>query len=87
VGHHGSLNATPKSLWRGFRHKAATANARRLQSILSTKDDVHGGEDGRPTEVPRGPLVEALAAESTLVDTRQTAKNRLSQVTTISLSG
>jgi hypothetical protein len=61
VGHHGSLNATPKTLWNGFSHKqdAAHATANRLVSVMSTKSGKHG-DARRGTEVPRGPLREAL---------------------------
>ena len=61
VGHHGSLNATPKTLWNGFAHKQsdAQADADRLISVLSTKANKHGHPEN-DTEVPRRPLVTAL---------------------------
>lgn len=52
VGHHGSRNATPKSLWNLIESKS-------LLSVLSTKPDRHGEID-RQTEVPRATLVEEL---------------------------
>jgi hypothetical protein len=57
VGHHGSLNATPKTLWKGFTRRSADAEAPgRLTTMMSTLEDVHGHvEDG--TEVPRETLV------------------------------
>lgn len=61
VGHHGSLNATPKSLWNLFKKRGTTKP--RLQAIVSTMAGKHGSAD-RGTEVPRGKLVEALKRES-----------------------
>ena len=61
VGHHGSLNATPKTLWNGFIHKQddAHADATRLISVMSTKSGKHG-DARRGTEVPRSHLRQAL---------------------------
>ena len=61
VGHHGSLNATPKTLWNSFVHKEsdAQADADRLISVMSTKANKHGHPEN-DTEVPRRPLVTAL---------------------------
>lgn len=53
VGHHGSRNATPRSLvklWTGRKGK--------LTSMLSTKPGVHG--ESKETAVPRSTLTEAL---------------------------
>jgi hypothetical protein len=64
VGHHGSRNATPKSLWNLFVKRSANArNANRLRSMISTKGKVHGSVE-RNTEVPRKTLVDALKAET-----------------------
>ena len=65
VGHHGSLNATPKSLWKLFANKGKA----RMTSLLSTLEDVHG-ERKRKTEVPRRTLVTELRAKSRLVSTQ-----------------
>jgi hypothetical protein len=59
VGHHGSLNATPKSLWKGFRKRGSPARTDRLISVLSTMAGKHGSE-GKKTEVPRKTLVDEL---------------------------
>ena len=68
VGHHGSLNATPKSLWKLFKRRDAPEH-QRLLTVLSTMNGVHGhGDHG--TEVPRRTLVAALEAETTLLATR-----------------
>jgi hypothetical protein len=64
VGHHGSLNATPKSLWTLFKHRSPRKrDADRLISLLSTMEGKHGTETSH-TEVPRRTLVNALARES-----------------------
>jgi beta-lactamase superfamily II metal-dependent hydrolase len=83
VGHHGSLNATPKTLWKGFDHKGSASSSRRLMSLLSTKDHVHGKTD--ETAVPRATLVKALKANSTLIDTRDAKPSELSKNQTINL--
>ncbi len=67
VGHHGSLNATPKaSLWERFRRRNAAAG--RLVTVLSTESKRHGSAKSR-TEVPRKTLLDALQAESRLLST------------------
>ncbi len=67
VGHHGSTNATPQSLWKLFdkRNKKDTPN--RLISVLSTMP-------GKYPEVPRSSLVTALDAETTHFSTEQLKK-------------
>lgn len=64
VGHHGSLNATPKSMWNAFTKRSKKRGAGRLTSVMSTMAGKHGGKHGGPTEVPREPLVDALTAET-----------------------
>ncbi|MHC1765008.1 MAG: hypothetical protein AB9869_12020 [Verrucomicrobiia bacterium] len=71
VGHHGSLNATPKSLWNLFK-KRGTAQPR-LQVVVSTMANKHGSVD-RGTEVPRGKLVDALKRESEYFSTQDLRK-------------
>lgn len=63
VGHHGSRNATPKSLWDLFRYRSTKASPERLTTILSTMSGKHGNIVNG-TEVPRRKLVDALSAES-----------------------
>jgi hypothetical protein len=66
VGHHGSLNATPKKLlWEGFKKRGAR---KRLKTVLSTLPGKHG-KVRNDTEVPRRPLLKALTAESELKNT------------------
>lgn len=69
VGHHGSLNATPKQLlWRRFKKKKSSAEVP-LQSLLSTMHGKHG-DDARGTEVPRSTLLTELKKETRLLDTQ-----------------
>lgn len=82
VGHHGSLNATPKSLWNGFKNKGGKTKPHRLAAIMSTMNDVHGSEGGE-SEVPRGKLVTALKANATLMDTREVPADQLSVARTV----
>src|ERR1700752_68261 len=69
VGHHGSLNATPKTLWNGFKHKSTKKNSGRLKTFLSTMSGKHGKTTSK-TEVPRRTLVDALTKESDLFNTQ-----------------
>lgn len=69
VGHHGSLNATPKTLWRHFANKGNKRKKNRLTTLLSTLDGKHGHVE-RKTEVPRRTLVDALEKRSNLVHTQ-----------------
>jgi hypothetical protein len=71
VGHHGSLNATPKSLWKLFKNKSEKKKAAsRLKSLMSTMEGKHGHTTAR-TEVPRRTLVNALNRESDLFTTQK----------------
>jgi hypothetical protein len=66
VGHHGSLNATPKKLlWEGFKKRGSS---KRLKTVLSTLPGKHG-KARNDTEVPRKPLLKALQEESDLKNT------------------
>ena len=69
VGHHGSLNATPKTLWGLFKKRTTDKAAEdRLDSVMSTMPGKHGSVD-KDTEVPRRTLTEALRKESNLLST------------------
>ena len=70
VGHHGSLNATPRSLWKLFKNKSEEKRANRLVSLMSTMEGKHGSVYGQ-TEVPRVKLVRELHRESDLFTTQQ----------------
>jgi hypothetical protein len=63
VGHHGSLNATPKSLWALFHNKGTDHKHDRLETLCSTKAGKHGNVRSG-TEVPRSVLVEELMRNS-----------------------
>jgi hypothetical protein len=64
------LNATPKTLWTGFKKKK-----KGLQTLLSTRKGKHGSPNSG-TEVPRKPLMDALEANSTLHSTLDLAGDR-----------
>jgi hypothetical protein len=65
VGHHGSLNATPKrGLWENF----AKRKDQKLRTLLSTMPGKHGTTASK-TEVPRRTLLTALESESSLQNT------------------
>jgi len=69
VGHHGSLNATPRSLWSKFGKRSADESKEdRLTTILSTKPGKHGHEKDH-TEVPRLTLLKELKEQSDLHST------------------
>jgi beta-lactamase superfamily II metal-dependent hydrolase len=68
VGHHGSLNATPKKLlWEGFTKRGTK---KRLTTLLSTMPGKHG-KTASKTEVPRRTLLDALRNESDLHNTNK----------------
>ncbi|MCP3936874.1 MAG: hypothetical protein GY708_16045 [Actinomycetia bacterium] len=70
VGHHGSLNATPKrKLWDRL---AKQGGDRRRITLPSMCNGRHGHKENH-TEVPRWKLVAALQGQSHLVDTHRLA--------------
>lgn len=71
VGHHGSLNATPKKLlWEVFAQRTDDpADPGRLITLLSTKIPSKHGDEDRGTEVPRGKLLDELRTSSELHNT------------------
>jgi len=62
VGHHGSRNATPKSLWK-------LIDSENLQSVVSTKPERHGHAKDN-TEVPRATLIKELDKHHHLFSTQ-----------------
>jgi len=84
VGHHGSLNATPRSLWNAFDKKGAASKPGRLKSVMSTKPDKHGHVESG-TEVPRETLVAELRARSELHSTHLLAGGKLCDTIEIAL--
>lgn len=70
VGHHGSRNATPKSLWKLFNNRTTDkSDKKRLASLMSTLEGKHGHEDNK-SEVPRETLVNALERDTNLFTTQ-----------------
>ncbi len=65
VGHHGSRNATPRSLHALWLDRAPEAP--RLTALMSTRPGVHGKSDA--TAVPRATLVSALEQAASLIST------------------
>ena len=62
VGHHGSLNATPKSLWKNFKKLNPKPKKNRMVSLISTKKGVHAHSP--QTAVPRSTLVRELKSNT-----------------------
>jgi hypothetical protein len=83
VGHHGSRNATPKSLWKLFRHKGPDGDVDRLQSLCSTRSGKHGSTRAG-TEVPRHLLIEELRRESAFASTED-LKSALAKIVELEL--
>ncbi len=74
VGHHGSRNATPRSLWDLFVNRKAH-HGPGLTSLVSTLSElngkpVHGSKKNR-SEVPRRTLIEALEKDGALHSTEE----------------
>jgi hypothetical protein len=86
VGHHGSLNATPKTLWNSFQNRSDVVGER-LISLMSTLGGKHGHAqpDGHGTEVPRETLVKELRRDSDLVDTEAFADGCWFEDTVVSI--
>ena len=75
VGHHGSLNATPKSLWKLFEHKGGDHDHDRLQTVVSTMAGKHGSARSG-TEVPRSKLVDELKKQSDFFTTQKLGRGQ-----------
>jgi Metallo-beta-lactamase superfamily len=77
VGHHGSLNATPrKLLWEAFKKR----KGRKLSTMISTLSGKHGKTQSK-TEVPRRTLLKALQTQSRLKNTQTLKSAQLDHVT------
>ena len=70
VGHHGSRNATPKTLWNGFVHRSTKNRPTRLRTVVSTMAGKFG-KGKRHTEVPRTTLITALKTETDFFSTQE----------------
>ena len=82
VGHHGSLNATPKSMWNRFKKKSGKKDKEgRLKTMLSTMPGKHGHEKDH-TEVPRQSLLKELDAQSEVHSTHRIEPDALCQEVT-----
>jgi hypothetical protein len=79
VGHHGSLNATPKSLWALFSNKGDDHKHDRLETLCSTKSGKHGSVKSG-TEVPRHTLVDELKKDSDFVSTEDFKKTIFEEI-------
>ena len=85
VGHHGSLNATPRSMWARFSKKnEKEGDEARLKTVMSTLPGKHGHEEDH-TEVPRLSLLKELERESELHSTHNMPAGELYQEITITL--
>lgn len=74
VGHHGSRNATPKSLWNMFSKRKSKSKSGFLKTMMSTASGVYGRtEQGK---VPSTNLVNTLKKESQLRNTQDLNKRR-----------
>jgi hypothetical protein len=82
VGHHGSLNATPKDLWKMFDNKSPRKGPQRLESLMSTMEGKHGSEK-RGTEVPRSKLVTELEHETNHFSTQELPDDQLFHPTVV----
>lgn len=81
VGHHGSRNATPKTLWNHLKKRTEKASdTGRLRTMVSTMGDhEHGYKHGcekRHTEVPRQTLIDELTKQSDFLTTQTAATNK-----------
>lgn len=79
VGHHGSTNATPQTLWKGFKKRGGVARKDRMTAVLSTMSGKHG-DAAKKTEVPRKRLVDQLAHDTHLHSTQDLIGGQLCEV-------
>ena len=71
VGHHGSLNATPKTLWNLFSKRGDQNKRGRLTTLVSTRTNSKHGHREDHTEVPRDTLIAALRRKSIFRSTQE----------------
>lgn len=79
VGHHGSLNATPRSFWNALQLRTSQTRGQghpALTTFLSTLAGKHGDPKAN-TEVPRQTLLAALRADSILHTTEDLPPEQL----------
>ncbi|MEK6335534.1 MAG: hypothetical protein AABM67_11340 [Acidobacteriota bacterium] len=76
VGHHGSRNATPRTLWKNFGQKREEGQkGDRLRTVVSTMKGKHGHAKSH-TEVPRATLIKELTGLSDYQSTENAAKKK-----------
>jgi hypothetical protein len=80
VGHHGSLHATPKSLWALFRNKGGPSRKDRLTTLCSTRAGKYGSV-ASGTEVPRRVLVRELERDSNFTSSEGSKNTFCNEVT------
>ncbi len=84
VGHHGSRNATPRSLWNNFAKRGPPSSVSRMTSVVSTMPDKYGKSEG--AEVPRKTLIAALQKETRFYTTQKLqSKTKLCEAFTFPL--
>jgi len=79
VGHHGSRNATPKTMWALLKNKSTVRSSSRLTTVVSTMAGKFGSV-AKATEVPRNTLVAELRKESDYSTTQDIKRPALSRV-------
>jgi len=73
-GHHGSRNATPKTLWNNFARRNVDPAPDRLKVFVSTAEGKHGHKENN-SEVPRRTLVEAFKQQADFFSTETVDPN------------
>ena len=76
VGHHGSRNATPRSLMELWP-KTPEGEEPRMVGLMSTRLHTGHGDEENETEVPRVPLVNALKERATVYSTHEMPEGQL----------
>ena len=67
VGHHGSLNATPKTLWEPLQEPR---NQKPARPAADVDDGGQARQRGQQDRSPAAPLVEALKGETEFLTTQ-----------------
>ena len=77
VGHHGSRNATPRTLWKSFANKAVNDTKKEKEKAMLTVNSTMEGKHGHTeaTKVPRKTLVDELSAHSQYRSTQEITKD------------
>lgn len=82
VGHHGSRNATPKSLWNKFSKKSIDTNkSNRLKTVISTMKGKHG--ETPETAVPLPKMVTEMKNQSEYRSTEELRGAIFDQITIV----